>query len=134
MAEGVAVAARQYAGARVPTSAPEPVSALTTAARRDLYGDTVNEAVFMRPGDALTRTLATVDDRAVDGAVVGTAAGVAALSTRVRKLQNGFVRTYATYMFLGAAESTINIDDRFVRAENGKGGCFRLAKAASAAA
>jgi len=38
------------------------------------------------------------------------------------------------YMFLGAAESTINIDDRFMRSENGKGGCFRLAKAASAAA
>ncbi len=38
------------------------------------------------------------------------------------------------YMFLGSAESTLNIDDRFVRSENGKGGCFRLAKAAKAAA
>ncbi len=38
------------------------------------------------------------------------------------------------YLFLGAAESTLNIDDRFVRSENGKGGCFRLASAASAAA
>jgi len=38
------------------------------------------------------------------------------------------------FLFLGAAESTLNIDDRFVRSENGKGGCFKLAKAASAAA
>ncbi|MGW0041500.1 NADH-quinone oxidoreductase subunit L [Rhodococcus sp. NPDC003348] len=100
---GIAVAVRQYAGVRIPTEAPEEVSALTVAARRDLYGDAVNEAVFMRPGDGLTRALATVDDRGVDGAVTGVAAGVAGLSTRVRKLQNGFVRTYATYMFLGAA-------------------------------
>ncbi|MGW0173940.1 NADH-quinone oxidoreductase subunit L [Rhodococcus sp. NPDC003322] len=100
---GIAVAVRQYAGVRIPTEAPEGVSALTVAARRDLYGDAVNEAVFMRPGDGLTRALATVDDRGVDGAVTGVAAGVAGLSTRVRKLQNGFVRTYATYMFLGAA-------------------------------
>ncbi|WP_137872267.1 NADH-quinone oxidoreductase subunit L [Rhodococcus sp. Q] len=100
---GVAVAYRQYAGVAVPEVAPEPVSRLTVAARRDLYGDAVNEAVFMRPGDRVTRALVTVDDRGVDGVVTGVAAGVAGASTRVRKLQNGFVRTYATYMFLGAA-------------------------------
>ena len=100
---GVAVAYRQYAGVAVPEVAPEPVSRLTVAARRDLYGDAVNEAVFMRPGDRVTRALVTVDDRGVDGVVTGVAAGVAGASTRIRKLQNGFVRTYATYMFLGAA-------------------------------
>ena len=100
---GVAVAYRQYTGVAVPEVAPEPVSRLTVAARRDLYGDAVNEAVFMRPGDRVTRALVTVDDRGVDGVVTGVAAGVAGASTRVRKLQNGFVRTYATYMFLGAA-------------------------------
>ena len=100
---GVAVAYRQYAGVAIPEVAPEPVTPLTVAARRDLYGDAVNEAVFMRPGDRVTRALVTVDDRGVDGVVTGVAAGVAGASTRVRKLQNGFVRTYATYMFLGAA-------------------------------
>ncbi len=100
---GVAVAYRQYAGVAVPEVAPEPVSRLTLAARRDLYGDAVNEAVFMRPGDRVTRALVAVDDRGVDGVVTGVAAGVAGASTRIRKLQNGFVRTYATYMFLGAA-------------------------------
>ncbi|MFD1812575.1 NADH-quinone oxidoreductase subunit L [Rhodococcus gannanensis] len=100
---GVGVAYRQYAGVDIPETAPEPVTALTTAARRDLYGDALNEAVFMRPGDRLTRGLVVVDDRGVDGAVSGVAAGVAGVSTRIRKLQNGFVRTYATYVFLGAA-------------------------------
>lgn len=100
---GVAVAYRRYAGAAIPVEAPTPVSALTVAARRDLYGDAVNEAAFMRPGDRLTRGLVTVDDRAVDGAVTGLAAGIGAVSTRVRRLQNGFVRSYAMYMFVGAA-------------------------------
>jgi NADH-quinone oxidoreductase subunit L len=100
---GVGVAYRQYAGESIPETAPEPVTALTAAARRDLYGDALNEAVFMRPGDSLTRGLVVVDERGVDGAVSGVAAGVAGVSTRIRKLQNGFVRTYATYVFLGAA-------------------------------
>ncbi len=38
------------------------------------------------------------------------------------------------YMFLGAAETTLNLDERFTRLEGGRGGCYRLAKAASAAA
>ncbi|MGW6693609.1 NADH-quinone oxidoreductase subunit L [Rhodococcus sp. NPDC054953] len=100
---GIAIGVRQYAGARIPVEAPAEVSAVTVAARRDLYGDAVNEAVFMRPGAALTRALSVVDDRGVDGVVAGVAGGVAGASTRVRKLQNGFVRTYAAYMFLGAA-------------------------------
>ncbi|GAA4473982.1 NADH-quinone oxidoreductase subunit L [Rhodococcus olei] len=106
---GVVVAYRQYATKPVPVAAPADVSALTVAARRDLYGDTVNEAVFMRPGDRLTRTLVTVDDRGVDGAVTGLGAVVAGLSTRTRKLQNGFVRTYAMYMFVGAAAVVVTL-------------------------
>lgn len=106
---GVAVAYRQYATKPVPVAAPADVSALTVAARRDLYGDTVNEAVFMRPGARLTRTLVTVDDRGVDGAVTGLGAVVAGLSTRTRKLQNGFVRTYAMYMFVGAAAVVVTL-------------------------
>ncbi|MFF0815119.1 NADH-quinone oxidoreductase subunit L [Rhodococcus sp. NPDC003318] len=100
---GFAVAYRQYVGATIPVQAPVDVSALTVAARADLYGDAVNEAVFMRPGDRLARGLVTVDDRGVDGAVTGIAAGVGVVSTRIRKLQNGFVRSYAMYMFVGAA-------------------------------
>ena len=38
------------------------------------------------------------------------------------------------YMFLGAAETTLNIDERFGRIEGGRGGCYQRSKAASAAA
>ncbi|NGP07028.1 NADH-quinone oxidoreductase subunit L [Rhodococcus sp. 14C212] len=100
---GVAVAYRQYARREIPEVAPADVSAFTVAARRDLYGDTVNEAVFMRPGRSLTTTLVTVDDKAVDGAVDGISATVGALSVRMRHLQTGFVRSYGLSMLVGAA-------------------------------
>ncbi|MFC8528774.1 NADH-quinone oxidoreductase subunit L [Nocardia sp. NPDC057227] len=100
---GVAVAVRLYARRQVPRTAPEPVSALTTAARRDLYGDAVNEAAFMRPGQHLTRSLVFVDARGIDGVVNSTAAGIGGLSARLRRAQTGFVRSYALSMFTGAA-------------------------------
>jgi len=99
---GVAVAYRQYAGQKIPEVAPAAVSPLTVAARKDLYGDAVNEAVFMRPGQHLTRWLGYFDGRGIDGAVSGLTAAIAGSSARIRRLQTGFVRTYALYMFAGA--------------------------------
>ncbi|WP_077041747.1 NADH-quinone oxidoreductase subunit L [Rhodococcus sp. MTM3W5.2] len=99
---GVAVAYRQYAGQKIPEVAPAAVSPLTVAARRDLYGDAVNEAVFMRPGQHLTRWLGYFDGRGIDGAVSGLTAAIGGASARIRRLQTGFVRTYALYMFAGA--------------------------------
>ena len=57
----------------------------------------------MRPGQYLTRSLVYVDNRGVDGAVVGTAAAVGRLSARLRRWQTGFVRSYALSMLVGAA-------------------------------
>ena len=99
---GVAVAYRQYVRAPVPETAPEAVSVLTVAARRDLYGDAVNEAVFMRPGQGLVRALGAVESTGIDGSVTGAATGIGALSRGLRLLQTGFVRSYALYMFAGA--------------------------------
>lgn len=99
---GVAVAYRQYVRAPVPETAPEAVSVLTVAARRDLYGDAVNEAVFMRPGQGLVRSLDAVESTGIDGSVTGAATGIGALSRGLRRLQTGFVRSYALYMFAGA--------------------------------
>lgn len=45
------------------------MSALTAAARADLYGDAFNEEVFMRPGAQLTNAVVAVDDAGVDGSV-----------------------------------------------------------------
>ncbi|MET7770624.1 NADH-quinone oxidoreductase subunit L [Nocardia sp. NPDC005366] len=103
VAVGVAFAYLQYARRRVPETAPEPVNALTLAARRDLYGDAINEGVFMRPGQYLTRSLVFLDSRGIDGIVNGTAAMIGGISARVRRVQTGFVRSYALSMFTGAA-------------------------------
>ena len=100
---GVAVAWVLFARRPVPATAPPRVSPLTVAARRDLYGDAVNEAVFMRPGQRLARSLVFFDDRGVDGAVNGVAALVGGTSGRVRRWQTGFVRSYALSMLVGSA-------------------------------
>jgi NADH-quinone oxidoreductase subunit L len=99
---GVAVAYRQYARRNIPEVAPEG-NALTTAARRDLYGDALNEAAFMRPGQKLTGALGYADSKGVDGLVNGIAGTVGAASARIRRAQTGYVRSYALSMFAGGA-------------------------------
>jgi NADH-quinone oxidoreductase subunit L len=86
----------------VPVTAPARVSPVTRAARNALYADTVNESLFMRPGQWLTRALVYVDNRGVDGAVNGLAAGFGGSSSRLGRTQNGFVRSYALGMLGGA--------------------------------
>jgi NADH-quinone oxidoreductase subunit L len=100
---GVVIAYQQYAKKPVPLTAPVAVSPVTTAARKNLYFDSLNESVLMRPGQYLTRALVFVDNRGIDGAVHGLAAGVGGGSGRLRRWQNGFVRSYALSMFGGAA-------------------------------
>ncbi len=102
VAIGIAVAYRMYATAPIPRVAPLAVNPLTTAARRDLYGDAFNEEVFMRPGAQLTQTLVEVDDVGVDGSVNALAALVGLMSNRLRRLQTGFARNYALSMLTGA--------------------------------
>lgn len=103
VAIGVVIAYRQYALRAVPQTAPQDVSALTVAARRDLYGDAVNEAAFMRPGQQLSRALMVVDEKVIEGSVGGAAALVTWFSDGLRGLQTGFARTYALSMLAGTA-------------------------------
>jgi NADH-quinone oxidoreductase subunit L len=100
-AGGAAAAYVLFLRRSVPVLAPSQVSLATKAARRNLYTDTANEAVFMRPGQYLTRVLVFVDNFGVDGAVRGIAAGVGGISGRARRLQTGFVRSYALSMLGG---------------------------------
>ncbi|MBX8686649.1 NADH-quinone oxidoreductase subunit L [Mycobacterium sp. 20091114027_K0903767] len=102
VAVGIAVAYRMYAQGQVPAEVPDG-SALTVAARRDLYGDAFNEAVFMRGGQTLTAALIAVDDKVVDGTAGGLAALVRRTSDGLRGLQTGFARSYALSMLGGAA-------------------------------
>ncbi|MGZ6777771.1 MAG: NADH-quinone oxidoreductase subunit L [Mycobacterium sp.] len=102
VAIGIAVAYRMYGRVPIPRVAPLAVNPLTTAARRDLYGDAFNEEVFMRPGAQLTDALVEVDNVGVDGPVNGLAALVSMTSNRLRGLQTGFARNYALSMLAGA--------------------------------
>jgi NADH-quinone oxidoreductase subunit L len=97
---GALLAWRQYGTREVPVTAPHG-SLLTRAARADLYGDVANEALLMRPGQWLTRTLVWVDNRVVDGLVNGSAAMIGGLSSRSRRWQTGFARSYALSMLGG---------------------------------
>jgi NADH-quinone oxidoreductase subunit L len=98
-----ALAAWLFVGRReVPVTAPVRVSPVTRAARHALYGDAINESLFMRPGQWLTRALVFVDNRGVDGAVNGLAATLGGSSSRLGRAQNGFVRSYALGMLGGA--------------------------------
>jgi NADH-quinone oxidoreductase subunit L len=81
---------------------PQPAGPIVTAARRNLYTDAFNEAVFEKPGTYLTRALVFFDNRGIDGLVNGLAAGVGGLSGRLRRAQTGFVRSYALSMLGGA--------------------------------
>jgi NADH-quinone oxidoreductase subunit L len=102
IAVGVAVAWQMYGTRPIPRAAPRGTFA-ARAARADLYGDAANESFLMRPGQYLTRTLVYVDNQNVDGAVRGIAAGVGGTSGRLRRLQTGFVRSYALSMLGGGA-------------------------------
>ncbi|MFE3637654.1 NADH-quinone oxidoreductase subunit L [Streptomyces cellostaticus] len=99
---GVGIAWARYGRKPVPVVAPRG-SLLTRAARRDLLQDDFNHVVLVRGGEHLTRSLVYVDHTLVDGVVNGTAAGVGGLSGRLRRVQNGFARSYAVSMFGGAA-------------------------------
>ncbi|MEU7137164.1 NADH-quinone oxidoreductase subunit L [Streptomyces sp. NPDC046261] len=99
---GVALAWAQYGRGPVPVTAPRG-NVLVRAARRDLLQDDFNHVVLVRGGEHLTRSLVYVDHTLVDGVVNGTAASVGGLSGRMRRLQNGFARSYAVSMFGGAA-------------------------------
>jgi NADH-quinone oxidoreductase subunit L len=100
VAGGVGLAWAQYWRDEVPVVAPVG-SPLTRAARQDLYQDDVNEALLMRPGLHLTRSLVFFDNKGVDGVVGALAALIGGTSARVRRVQNGFVRSYALTMLAG---------------------------------
>ena len=103
VAIGVAIALIKYSRQEVAAVAPEDVSFFTKIARQDLMQDTFNEAVFMRPGQALTATLVKTDEAVIDGAVRGVGRMALGSGSLLRGLQNGFVRSYAALILIGAA-------------------------------
>jgi NADH-quinone oxidoreductase subunit L len=85
----------------VPDVAPEKVSIFTKIARKDLYQDAFNDAVLVKPGTAITAGLVVTDHKVIDGAVRLVGWLVNEISDVLRKVQNGYVRSYALTMFIG---------------------------------
>jgi NADH-quinone oxidoreductase subunit L len=90
-----------YGRREVPVTAPVG-SPVTVAARKDLYGDAINEGLLMRPGQWLTRLSVFFDNRGLDGLVNTVAATFGGGSGRLRRWESGFVRSYALSMLVGA--------------------------------
>jgi NADH-quinone oxidoreductase subunit L len=75
---------------------------LVRAARNSMYDDAINDTIAVRPTYWLSRSLVWADRSVIDGIVGGSAAFVGGLSGRMRRLQSGFVRSYALAMLGGA--------------------------------
>ena len=101
VAVGVLSAIWQYR--RIARVAPKKVSLVVAAARKDLYGDVMNEALLMRPGQGLTRLLNIFDKSVVDGFVNGIGSFTGGVSARLRRSETGYVRSYAMSIVLGTA-------------------------------
>jgi NADH-quinone oxidoreductase subunit L len=102
VAIGVGIAFSKYSRREVADVAPENVSIFTKIARQDLMQDRFNETVFMRPGQVLTTTLVATDDAVIDGTVRGIGQLAMSSGSALRGLQNGFVRSYAALILVGA--------------------------------
>jgi len=103
VAIGVAFAVIKYQLSEVDAVAPENVTEFTRVARRDLLQDDINEALFMRPGQAITSALVKIDQNVIDGAVHGIGKMALGSGSFLRKSQTGFVRSYAVLILIGAA-------------------------------
>jgi NADH-quinone oxidoreductase subunit L len=101
VAAGVAAAWFLVAKREIALTPPEDVSFATRAARADLYGDAINEGLVVTPGRHLVSGLLTFDRHGADGAFTGGASAVSGMGGQLRKIQNGFVRSYALSVLVG---------------------------------
>jgi len=72
------------------------------AARRAFYVDELNDLLYVRLGGGLSRFLTWFDAEVVDGAVNGLGRLTTGLATVGRRIQTGFVRSYALAVLTGA--------------------------------
>ncbi|WP_109510258.1 NADH-quinone oxidoreductase subunit L [Nocardioides speluncae] len=86
----------------IPREAPQDVSFATKAARADIYMDDINDTLVVQPTGALVKGLAVFDRTVVDGLVEGGSATTGGFANVFRRVQNGFVRSYALSVFGGA--------------------------------
>jgi len=102
VAAGAALAFVLFQRRDVPREAPTDVSFVTRAARADLYGDHINEGLVVGPGRRTVAGLVVTDRDVVDGSFTGGATIVRGLGQGLRRLQTGYVRSYALSVLGGA--------------------------------
>ncbi|GAA1797478.1 NADH-quinone oxidoreductase subunit L [Nocardioides hankookensis] len=102
VAVGVAAAWFLVGKRDVPRTAPQDVSFATRAGREELYGNTINNTLVVNPSTHLTTALLATDRYAVDGVLTGGPVAVGALAGLARRVQNGYVRSYALSILVGA--------------------------------
>ncbi|MBK1784150.1 NADH-quinone oxidoreductase subunit L [Prauserella cavernicola] len=98
---GVGLAWMLFGRKETAVERPQNVAWPVRAARKDLYGNALNETLVATPSLWATRFAVFLDNRGVDGAVNGLAAALGGGSGRMRRLQTGFVRSYALSMLGG---------------------------------
>ena len=101
VAAGVATAWLLVGRREVPREAPQEVSFATRAARADIYGDAINQAVVVGPTTALIEGLTVFDRAVIDGTFEGSASATGGLASLLRRVQNGYVRSYALSVLAG---------------------------------
>jgi NADH-quinone oxidoreductase subunit L len=100
----LAIAWWVYASGRVKwLTLRERLQPLPRAARNGWYVDRAYSTLFVQPGLDVARFSANVfDTKVVDGLVNGVGAGTRRLAAAGRRIQTGFVRSYALGLFVGA--------------------------------
>jgi NADH-quinone oxidoreductase subunit L len=86
----------------VPREAPQDVSFVTRAGREEVYGNLINDTLVVNPGRHLTTALLATDKYAVDGTLTGGPVAIGAIAGLARRVQNGYVRSYALSILGGA--------------------------------
>ncbi len=101
-AAGVAAAAALYLRRVDHERLRERLGLLHELPRESFYFDALYERAVAAPGHALARGSATFDRVVIDGAVLGLARGTAGLASLGRRLQTGWLRSYALAIAAGA--------------------------------
>jgi len=102
VAVGVALAWLLIGKRDVPRTAPSDVSWVTRAGREEVYGNRINDTLVVNPGRRLTTGLLATDRYVVDGVLTGGPVAVGGFAGFARRVQNGFVRSYALSILAGA--------------------------------
>ncbi len=100
VAAGVFVGWWVFGRKPIPAVAPQG-NVLAVAGRNELYGNAVNDTLVVKPVLGVSRAAVAADAKAFDGFVNLLANALGGLSVGGRRVQNGYVRSYALTMVLG---------------------------------